>query len=449
MAILFAVLLLNIYPVETVQTLLVSAKKNELQERALTISTALQNVNYSNFELVAEALSRVVLASNETIIITDKNGRIIYNTDMSYAVDSIKEFEDDVKSALLEFDVFRCTYDANVFISSMTMPIINSRVVQGALHLAQADTESPKLLKTTRNSIFGISVFFAIFGGILILVIMRMLSKRFTALLDGVAKVGQGEYSYKIRIKSDDEFAQIAEEFNQMSGKLQAVENTRRAFVSDASHELKTPLASIKLLSDSIIQTENISRQETVEFLQDINDEIERLIRITENLLYLTKIDATPLPAKSVCNVSKIAMRCVEVLTANAKHSNVELKVHTKDDCRVFADSDALHQIIFNLVENAVKYNKESGKVNILIKKEEERCIVEVNDTGIGIPNDEISKIFDRFYRVDKARARATGGSGLGLSIVRDSVEKLGGTIKVQSTADVGTTFTLSLPLAQ
>lgn len=445
--VLFTTLILNLYPSTTLRKLLIDAKKSEMVDRGITISTVLQNINYDNYDNLKESVSKVIDAETENVVIANVLGGVIYSTSQENSLPN-ERFKESIKSALMGFDVFECIYDENSFRSSITMPIMRQGYPGGIIIVTQTDKDSSKLLTDIRNNIISISIAIVIFGGALVAIFVKMFSKKVTALLNGVHQVESGNYSYKIKDDGEDELSLVAKEFNMLSEKLRSVENTRQEFVSNASHELKTPLASIKLLSDSIVQTKNISKEDTIDFLKDINTEIDRLIRITENLLYITKTDSRPMLVKEVCNAAKITERCREILAANASHRMVEIKVRIKDDCRVLANNDMLYQVIFNVMENAVKYNRENGAVVATVEKAYERCRITIEDTGIGMPFEEQDKIFERFYRVDKARSRAIGGTGLGLSIVKDNITLMGGTISVESRIGVGSKFTIMLQLA-
>lgn len=444
----FAVLILNLYPATTLRKLLIDAKRGEMFDRGVAVAAAVAGANHNNPQSIQESISRVLISDNESIAIANSRGDIVYATGVDGLAED-QELAEALQSAAMGFDIFRCVYDEESFRSSITMPILRNGVVQGILHVSQLDTDSSKLLTDIRNNILSISIAIAIFGGTLVALFVKSFSTKVLKLMDGVREIGSGNYSYKIRDAGSDELAQVAMEFNNLSERLKKVESIRQEFVSNASHELKTPLASIKLLSDSIMQTSAMSREDTLDFLKDINKEIDRLIRITENLLYITKNDSRPAMPKEACNVSKIARRCQELLTANARHNEVQITVRAEDDIRVVANSDMLHQVVFNIMENAIKYNREGGKVIVTLQAEKEHGKITIEDNGIGMPEDELAHIFDRFYRIDKARSRATGGTGLGLSIVHDNVGLMGGMVEVESQVGVGSKFTILLPLVQ
>ena len=237
-----------------------------------------------------------------------------------------------------------------------------------------------------------------------------------------------------------DELTILGEEFNDLTDRLQTSEAKRRQFVSDASHELKTPLASIKLLSDSILQNE-MDMDTAREFVQDIGNEADRLNRMTQKLLSLTKIESQQDGPCEIIKFGPTVDRVCRMLSSIAAENGITVEPQLEDDCPILILEDDLYQIIFNLAENGIKYNAPGGKLIIRVYRQEDNAILEVTDTGVGIPPDAIGHVFERFYRVDKARSRKTGGSGLGLAIVRTVVERNDGTIHVESTLGQGTTF--------
>ena len=226
----------------------------------------------------------------------------------------------------------------------------------------------------------------------------------------------------------------------------ETTEEQRRRFVSDASHELKTPLASIRLLADSIVQNENVDAATMREFVTDIGNEAKRLQRTTDKLLTLSRLDDSVERELVSVDVKQVVLDTLTPLRPLAQEKQVSLETALEDGCRIRATEDDLFHIVFNLVENAVKYNVPGGAVRIALRGDEKQVTLAVSDTGIGIPEEDRANIFSRFYRVDKARSREAGGSGLGLSIVHDTVLALGGSIEVGQNTPQGSVFTVSFP---
>ena len=257
--------------------------------------------------------------------------------------------------------------------------------------------------------------------------------------------IQEGDYTHKLEMGGNDELTVLGDEFNDLTERLQTSEQKRRRFVSDASHELKTPLASIKLLTDSILQNE-MDNETIREFVGDIGDEAERLNRMTEKLLSLTKVDGDPEEECEIIPMAPTIRRVVRRLSGIAQKSGITLNLNLEDDTAILILEDDLYQIVYNLIENGIKYNIPGGMLSVNLSRDDDNAYLEVKDTGMGIPEDAIPHLFERFFRVDKARSRQSGGSGLGLAIVRAIVQRSRGEITVSSTLGQGTTFTVTFP---
>ena len=188
--------------------------------------------------------------------------------------------------------------------------------------------------------------------------------------------------------------------------------------------------------------------QETLhDFVKDIGDEAERLTRITEHLLALTRLDSLPAGKTDRVDTGAVLERAVNMLLPVADAAGVTIRTSVKPECNIRCTQDDLYQICYNLLENAVKYNYPQGSVSASVTRDGEQVLIEVSDTGIGIPEEDLPKVFNRFYRVDKARSRAAGGTGLGLSIVRDTVRRHGGWVTARARHGGGSVFTVGFPL--
>ena len=319
-------------------------------------------------------------------------------------------------------------------------------MIIGAVYLYEVDAEQGALLLNVQSTLRSISAVICIFVLALSVFFSNALTRRIGDLLKAIGIVREGEYSHRVVMRGKDELALLADEFNSLTDRLQVTEEARRRFVSDASHELKTPLASIRLLTDSILQSPEIDPETTREFVSDIGEEADRLTRVSEKLLTLTRLDAAPDPERVPVDVAAVTRKVAHMLSPLALAGEVTLELNLSEDCLVLATDDDLYQIAFNLMENAVKYNRPGGRVMVDLLSEEDRVVLRVADTGVGIPEEDLPKIFDRFYRVDKARSRAAGGTGLGLSIVRDTVKQHGGTITVARREPEGSVFTVLFP---
>lgn len=224
-------------------------------------------------------------------------------------------------------------------------------------------------------------------------------------------------------------------------------ENMRKDFVANVSHELKTPLTSISGFAETLKLNENIDKETRNRFLGIIDGEANRLKRLIEDILTLSFIENDKKEEKESINLYSVYRRVEDMLMISAKTKNIELVCDADESINIRANADYVKQIILNLVDNAIKYTPENGDVNVKIFKEKDYAVIKVSDTGMGIPKEDQSRIFERFYRVDKARSREIGGTGLGLAITKHIVINLGGTISVESVLEKGSTFTVKIPI--
>ena len=224
----------------------------------------------------------------------------------------------------------------------------------------------------------------------------------------------------------------------------------RQQFVSNVSHELKTPLSSVKVLSESILLQEDVPKEMYVEFLHDITSEVDRMTAIINDLLTLVKLDQKEIPLNfKETNLTQMMTDIIKRLQPMADAKYISLQWDASKEIHAEADEMKLSLAISNLVDNAVKYTPEEGTVKVSLDADHQNVFISVADTGIGIPEDEVNRIFERFYRVDKTRDRETGGTGLGLSITHSTIMMHKGSIKVNSKEEEGTTILVRIPLKQ
>ena len=233
-----------------------------------------------------------------------------------------------------------------------------------------------------------------------------------------------------------------------MSDRLNNLDKARNQFVSDASHELKTPLASMKVLAESLLQNESVPEKYYREFLGDINSEIDRLNKIISDLLVSVKLDSMdsqeiPFETEMV-SLNELLTDVIRLLKPLADEKNIELLLDA-EDVKVMGNAIQLHQLSMNLLSNAIKYSGADSNVTVKLYLEDETAVMSFTDEGIGMSKEEVSHLFERFYRADKARSRSTGGTGLGLAICKSIVRLHKGSIEVESEPGKGSTFTVKL----
>lgn len=414
-------------------------------DKAQLISTVLSSVDTLNSENVSETVSSLQEVRVTRILVTDPSGIAVYDSLRVQNERGKLMLLPEIVQALSSRDVFHCSYSDGALQSHAAMPIFFGNRMTGAVYLMEYDTEEGTMIQTLQENILYVSLILEAAVILISIVFSATFSGRMRRILQSIRTVREGDYSNKIETRGHDELDQLAGEFNELTDRLQDYEQRRRQFVSDASHELKTPLASIRLLSDSILQNE-MDAETTKEFVTDIGQEADRLTRLSEKLLKLTKLDALSEEDREIVEVAEVAERVAHMLAPIASLRSIRIETDIAPGCTVMTVEDDLYQILFNLAENGIKYNNDNGFLRLEAQRDEENVTLTVSDTGVGIPADSLGHIFERFYRVDKARSRAAGGAGLGLSIVHDMVERNYGTIRVENRPEGGTVFTVTFP---
>ncbi|MBQ6431985.1 MAG: HAMP domain-containing histidine kinase [Oscillospiraceae bacterium] len=437
---------LNIYTSSTMRRMIFNAQQQSLGEKAKLMTTALlpvDNLSSSDMELTINSLDD--LRTTRTVV-TNAAGVALYDSlDVDNAEGTRVSFP-ELSTALDGQDVFYSVYDGGAIESRVSMPLMRGGKVRGAVYLMQRSTEQAALIDALQTNVLRISIALEI-GVILIsLLFSTAFSRRLKRILDSIRKMREGDYSHKLQLRGHDELAHLGREFNNLAERLEESEQVRRQFVSDASHELKTPLASIKLLSDSILQNDMDINTER-EFIGDIGREADRLGRLSQKLLTLTRLDSAVEEEREVVDAAATVRKVARMLTPLADLRGITLDCVLAEGCTVKTVEDDLYQVVFNLTENAIKYNRDGGSVRLDLTKDGTNVVLTVADTGVGIPPEAMEHIFERFYRVDKARSRAAGGAGLGLSIVHDMVARNSGTVSVTAGQECGTVFTIAFPL--
>jgi len=281
------------------------------------------------------------------------------------------------------------------------------------------------------------------------LIISRNIVAPVRSMTNASGRIAEGHYDERVALQGNDELSQLARSFNQMAEQLEQVESMRRQLIGDVAHELRTPLTAIKGSAEALMDGVLPASDET--YLQ-IHAEAERLSHLVDDLQELSRVEsrATQLdihPADSTALIQTVTKRLQHqfdekrvTLTSSLPH----------DPIIVLADGDRVIQILTNLIGNALQYTPENGTVTVLIERDKNEARISVRDTGFGIPADQLTHIFDRFYRVDKSRSRAHGGSGIGLTIAKHLVEAHGGKIWAESAGEnKGSVFVFTLPLAR
>ena len=445
----FVLLFLNIYCSRASHTLFHQSKEAAMVEKCHLAADEIAQLEVVNTEGIRQALSQLDSMSITRIIVTDPNAQAIYDS-LDTAVGSYVLFPEVVQaldSAAWQYgnDAFTWLYHDGVMRSFAATPIIRYGAIVGCVYMMEYDTAQGALLQSLLVNVLQITLILELIVFLFSLIFSRTFSRRLQKIMTSMRIIQEGDYSHKLTLGGSDELTLLGNEFNDLTERLQTSEQKRRRFVSDASHELKTPLASIKLLTDSILMND-MDTNTVREFVGDIGDEAERLNRMTEKLLSLTKVDGEIQENSEIIPMGPTIRRVARRLSGIAGAAGITLSLNLDADTPILILEDDLYQIVYNLIENGIKYHVPGGSLCVTLSRDEENAYLEVKDTGMGIPEDAIPHLFERFFRVDNARSRQSGGSGLGLAIVRAIVQRSRGEIRVESTLGQGTTFTVVFP---
>lgn len=286
-----------------------------------------------------------------------------------------------------------------------------------------------------------------VFSGILVFVIYKLTSPA-KDMKEAILSLSDGDKNARIKKQTIKEYKDIGDAVNVLLDRLESIDGSRDEFVSNVSHELKTPMTSMKVLADSLLATENAPIEMYKEFMQDIAEEIDRENEIIGDLLNLVRTDGE----RAVLNIETVDVNeLMEVVLKRLKpialKNNIEVIFESMRPVTASIDRVKFIIVLTNIIENAIKYNHPEGWVKITLNADHKFFYVDVSDSGIGIPEECKDQVFERFYRVDKARSRETGGTGLGLAITKNIVLLHKGTIKFYSKENEGTTFNIRIPL--
>ena len=447
----FVVLIfLNLYCSHASQKLFYLSKESSMIEKCQLASDEISTLEVLNTSTITGVVNQLESLKATRLIVTDQSGVALYDSSET-AVGCYVLLPEVLKAMGLNElggygnDVFSWQYYDGIMDSRAATPIVYYGTVIGCVYMTEYDTSQGALIQSLQKTVLQVTLVLEIIVTLFSIAFSNTFSKRLKKIMTSMRIIQKGDYTHKVNMGGSDELTVLGNEFNDLTERLQTSEQKRSRFVSDASHELKTPLASIKLLTDSILQ--NDMDMETVrEFVGDIGNEADRLNRMTAKLLSLTKVDGQVVEECEIIYMAPTVQRVHRMLSPMAKQAGIAIRLDLADDCPVLILEDDLYQIVFNLMENGIKYNISGGSLTVSLHQQEDNAVLTVQDTGMGIPEDAIGHIFERFYRVDKARSRQSGGSGLGLAIVRAIVQRNKGEIQVSSVPGQGTAFTVTFP---
>jgi len=448
--ILVVLLVLSAFLLNTLYSYLFNQRKVDV----LTDTNIIASIVSEDFTIdyINQKLPQMPLEKNARAIVVDTESVVLYDSYNETSMIGKTFINTSITNALLTNgkNSSNAYKDNGSWFIDATVPVIKNSQTVGAVYLIVSGDSTESIILHIQNSLVLLGALILLFVGIFSTSIAGVLTfpiERFTKFINNMPK----DSLQHVQINSHDEIGQLALAFNNLIDRMAELEEKRRTFVSNASHELKTPLSIIKLLSDSLIQTENPDPEFIKEFLSDMNKEVERLTRIIEKLLDMTQMDSSQSSMQFVhTDIRELTLEVYDKLMPLAKNKNITLSLNQPDDEVILPiERDTLTEAIYNIADNSIKYTESGGQVDISVSRDLGSVYIAITDTGIGIPKEEVQKIFDRFYRVDKARARETGGTGLGLSIALDAVKLHNGHIEVKSEEEEGSRFTIALPYAE
>jgi signal transduction histidine kinase len=436
----------------SVQDYFIEERKKELLSEANVISGQITSHDYMFNKDDRDSLEETMLEMSHQndfrVLVLDSSCLVVYDTGYSEVGKTV--FISEVIEALGNKDIARVQEDGVVYAAVSISGSNNSRVgvVLVSDDLSDISVTVSNIAKKGNLLLAGLAI--------IVIIIMIIMSQIFTEpikkLIKVIQKMSEGHFEQRVQVHSQihNEMVDLALACNQMADQLEKVESTRQQFVSNVSHELKTPLSSIKVLSESILLQEDVPKEMYVEFLHDINSEVDRMAAIINDLLTLVKLDQKEVPLNfKELDLNEMLEGIIKRLLPLAKEKNIHIRYEKVKDITATVDEMKLTLAVANLVDNAIKYTPEGGEVEMKLDADHQNVFISVADTGIGIPDDEVARVFERFYRVDKTRDRETGGTGLGLSITHSTIMMHNGSIKVYSKEDEGTTILVRIPIRQ
>ena len=453
--ILTTLALMSIYIIGLLNENLYSAERIDMFAKANIISQTVSEIWNSDTATTAEkfapTVDRCLAGTNIRGVVVNTSYTVLYDTNRESEMLGKVFMRDALKQALYGEQVqIISASESGRKMMYIAVPVSVGENIVGGVYLAQSVDGIYSTIKSARTSLIVFSALTVILIGMLSLGMSYLVTSPFVEFQEVAKEISKGNFSKRIEVKGHNEISQMAETLNYMCEELNLLEEKRRKFVSDASHELKTPMAGIKLMCDSLVAAENPDPEMVKEFLGDMSYEVDRLTRVVERLLALTKLNTgdTSLRLEET-DIKSLIGQIVRKLQpiADEKKITIYTDFHDKIFPPALIDYDKIYEAIYNIIDNAIKYSPAETLVQVELSEKENWAVINVTDNGPGIPESERDRIFERFYRLDDSRARDTGGTGLGLAIAKEAVLMHGGNISVAEGRDGGSVFTILLPL--
>lgn len=428
---------------------IISQKTDELQSYGNVISNLVLSSGYlsgrdsSEVERETEEVANVYQGR---VMIVDQNLNIVKDTydleqgKIAISTEIVQCFNGSNEKYVNEIgDYIQLTLPVVEPSSERTIGVILISFSTKNIHLVEESVNYRAIL---------LLIAFAICILIFSLLYSSLLSKPLLKVTESIDEITRGDTDVSLELRTYSELVSVSDSFNKMIGYIREQDTARQEFVSNVSHELKTPLASMKVLADSLLSQTGMPEELYREFLVDIADEIERMTKIINDLLSMVKMDKNNAKMNiRNASINELLEQLLKRLRPIAAKRNIELIYESYRPVAADVDEVKISIALNNLIENAIKYNYDDGWVRVTLNADHKFFYVKIEDSGVGIPEELQDKVFERFYRVDKARSRETGGTGLGLALTRNSILLHRGSVKLYSKEKEGTTFTVRIPL--
>jgi signal transduction histidine kinase len=387
------------------------------------------------------------------VIITDHRQRVVGDSlRVGGLVGSVLD-RDEVSAAIAGEigQSVQFSEQSNQWVMQVAVPVKSDNEILGTVFISSSLAIIYRVLGDIRRFLQIATILSMIFAGLVGVIFAHRITGPIKSLTRATELMAKGDLNQRVHVHSRDEIGRLAGQFNIMAGKVQEMTRQLREFVANASHELRTPLTSINIMVKTMGEYE-LEPHEREEFLADIDHELERMTHLVENLLDLSRLDRLATgDTMQVANVVPVVAGTLDMLLKRAEQNEIDLTYFLPEQkLMALIVPHQIKQVVFNLVDNAIKYTQPGGRVTVSLRREQKELVLTVADTGVGIPKEHREKVFERFYRVDKARSREQGGSGLGLAIVNDIISHHGGRVWVQEPGTgQGAVFVVTLPLAE
>lgn len=450
-AIMITLTLMSVYILGVLNESLHSNKASQLFAKANIISDLITQTELDRERDVYPQVERIVSGTNVRVITVNPSFTVVFDSSKENSLAGKVLMRDVIKTAMdgEQTDAVSES-ETGTTIMSVAVPAISGSKILGVVYLTEMLSDMDEIISHVKVNMIMFSVLISILVGMLSMGMSFLVTSPIDAFISIAKEISKGNYKMRLNVKGDVELRELAEAMNSMSQALESVDETHNKFISDVSHELKTPLASIKLICDSIVDSPEPDIEMIKEFLADLSNEVDRLTRIVQRLLTLTKIGNEEEQTNfTTVDFGVMLNAVINRLKPNAEAKHIILCGDLEASMELaplLIDYDRIWEAIYNITDNAIKYTRENGTVKISLKDDSNEIAVSISDSGVGIPEEERDKIFDRFYRIDDSRARDTGGTGLGLAIAKEAVLLHGGRIEVGESEYGGSEFTVYLP---